>query len=405
MVTLHALRSQNLLFPLLPGSRGPNGGVFAILKTLDKCRLIVILVPVKREMPEKQSIFATVNGGPGPVGGGGTAKFIVFLALLLWLGTVPPGRSGRCWGSQGGGGGAELCICHIDVSNCFWWLRLPEAFWEAFRISDGEGGVLSFRCLPFGWKYSPILCHKVLERLVGEIGLVGVLILIYIYDVLILGWGKARVHEQAIRAVEALRAAGGVISLQTTLEPVMTLVWLGNDVDLGGGSLRTAGNAWEALKPIGCGPFGVCSMRHLQQFVGRTQWICRPRFGHGPHLSGVWAHVLWGAPPRLQFTPLKLLHSMCVACVLALPAWLVVPLMRVVCRQPVYVYVDAALDGGVYRLGLFSLELGSRSAVPHEQPPNQQCAEARVFFSGMKFILNVGTREAHSFGDHAAALV
>ena len=40
VVMLHALRSQNLLFPLPPGSPGPNGGVFAILKTLGKCSLI-----------------------------------------------------------------------------------------------------------------------------------------------------------------------------------------------------------------------------------------------------------------------------------------------------------------------------------------------------------------------------
>ena len=131
-------------------------------------------------------------------------------------------------------------------------------------------------------------------------------------------------------------------------------------------------------------------MRPLQHFLGRAQWICRPRFEHGPHLSGVWAHVLWGRP-GLQFTPVKLLRSMCVACVLALPGW-----------QPVFVYVDAALDGGMYQLGLFSFELGLRSAVPHEQPPNQQCAEAQAFLWGLKFILIVGIREAHLFGDNAA---
>ena len=70
-----------------------------------------------------------------------------------------------------------------------------------------------------------------------------------------------------------------------------------------------------------------------------------------------------------------------------------------------FVYVDAALHGGVYRLGLFSLELGSRSAVPLEQPPNQECAKARVVLWGLKFIFNVGVREAHLFGDNAAALV
>ena len=35
VVMLHALRSQNVLFPLPPGSPGPNEGVFTIPKTLD----------------------------------------------------------------------------------------------------------------------------------------------------------------------------------------------------------------------------------------------------------------------------------------------------------------------------------------------------------------------------------
>ena len=48
-------------------------------------------------------------------------------------------------------------------------------------------------------------------------------------------------------AVEALRAAGGVLSPKSTLQPVTRLVLLGKDVELVGGSLRTAGTAWEAL--------------------------------------------------------------------------------------------------------------------------------------------------------------
>ena len=201
-------------------------------------------------------------------------------------------------GAPGGGGDEELCMCHIDLSNCFWSLRLPEAFWGAFRISDGEGGVLSFRFLPFGWKYSPILCQKVLKRLVEEIGLVGVLVLIYIDNVLIVGPGKGRVRGHAMRAVHALRVAGGVTSPKSTLEPVTRLVWLGKDVDLGGGSLRAVGNAWEALLAHWLRlSVGGCSVRCLQQFLGRVQWICRPCFGHSPHLPGVWAHVLCPPPP------------------------------------------------------------------------------------------------------------
>ena len=94
-------------------------------------------------------------------------------------------------------------------------------------------------------------------------------------------------------------------------------------------------------------------------------------------------------------------------CVLALPGWSLVPLPREGRRKPVFVYVDAALDGGggVYKLGPFSMELGLRSAVPLEQPPNHECAEARAILWGLKFILNVGVREAHLFGDNAGTLV
>ena len=75
--------------------------------------------------------------------------------------------------------------------------------------------------------------------------------------------------------------------------------------------------------------------------------ICR---GSGPMCCG-------DPPPRLPFTPVKLLHSMCVVCVLALPGWSVVSFLRVVSRQLVFVYVDAALARGMYRMGLFSLDL------------------------------------------------
>ena len=239
-------------------------------------------------------------------------------------------------------------MCHVELRNCFWSLRLLEAFWGAFRISDGKGEVLSFRCLHFGWKYSPILCQKVLEHLVEDIGLVGPLVLIYIDNVLIVGRGKGRVRGQAMCAVQVLRAAGGVNSPKSTLEPVTCLGWLGKDVDLSGGSLRTSGNAWEPLLAQWFRlSLGVYSVRRLQQFLGRAQCMCTPRFGHSPHALGVWAHVLRPPPPpRLQFTLIRLLRSMCVVCVLALPCWSVVPLPREVRRKPLFVYVDAALDGG-----------------------------------------------------------
>ena len=145
----------------------------------------------------------------------------------------------------------------------------------------------------------------------ADAGLSGVLVLIYLDDVLVVGRGRARVRTQTARATEALRRAGAVVSPKTTLEPVQRLVWLGKDIDLKGGEVRTAGNAWEALFAhwlrLSVGP---CSVKRLQQFLGRAQWICRPGFGHGPHLSGVWAHVLWAPPPGCHL-PLCVCLSLC----------------------------------------------------------------------------------------------
>ena len=75
----------------------------------------------------------------------------------------------------------------------------------------------------------------------------GVLVLIYIDDVLSVGRGKGHVRGQSMRVVRAWPAAGGLLSPKSTFEPVKRPVWLRKDVELGGGSLRTSGNAWEAL--------------------------------------------------------------------------------------------------------------------------------------------------------------
>ena len=77
------------------------------------------------------------------------------------------------------------------------------------------GGDWAFRCLPFGRKYSPVRCQRVLERLIEDAGLVGVLVLVYLDDVLIVGQGRLRVRTQMKMSSErALR--GGCQSEEHT---------------------------------------------------------------------------------------------------------------------------------------------------------------------------------------------
>ena len=48
---------------------------------------------------------------------------------------------------------------HVDLSNAFWSFVLPPHARRAFRFRATRGGtVYSLDRLPFGWKYSPIIC-------------------------------------------------------------------------------------------------------------------------------------------------------------------------------------------------------------------------------------------------------
>ena len=55
----------------------------------------------------------------------------------------------------------ELVACHIDLTNAFRSLILPEALQGSFRVQI-DGQTYGFSCLPFGWQFSPLICQYVL---------------------------------------------------------------------------------------------------------------------------------------------------------------------------------------------------------------------------------------------------
>ena len=74
-----------------------------------------------------------------------------------------------------------------------------------------EGEVLAFRRLPFFWNYGPVLCQHVFEALVASAPVMGVVVLVYLDDVLLVGrvlW----VIWWAEVVVTMLRKTGGIIS-------------------------------------------------------------------------------------------------------------------------------------------------------------------------------------------------
>ena len=337
-----------------------------------------------------------------------------FRKMALWVGYTPTSEleQAACryifqlWGLGYSGSSLKVAVSAFRALEDMGWLPafVSRRVWRCAKWAPTEPALRPYAGLDDLRNFA-LACTERPQWTVYGMAVLAFTCLLRVGEAAPLRRGGSRCRGLAFRTV---KVAPRIVRRRLGKYAQEWLGWLdatGKDIDLQGGEVRTAGNAWEALFAhwlrLSVGP---CRVKRLQQFLGRAQWICRPGSGHSPHLSGVWAHVLW-APPRLPFTPVRLLKSMCVACVLARRQWSVVSLPRVVKRSPLVVYVDAALDAGEYRLGLFSMDVGSRSVVPAEQPPNQQCAEAAALLWGLKLILNVGVREAHLFGDNAAALV
>ena len=78
-------------------------------------------------------------------------------------------------------------------------------------------------------------------------GSVGVVVMVYLDDILVVGRGKTNSCEQAASLVLHLRRERAVVSIKSTLEPTRRLVWEGKVVDFDTGVLSTAGAAWESL--------------------------------------------------------------------------------------------------------------------------------------------------------------
>ena len=63
--------------------------------------------------------------------------------------------------------GAPLLACHIDLTNAFWSLTLPEPYKNSLRVRiDGKSS--AFSRLPFGWRFSPVICQYVLAFVTGS---------------------------------------------------------------------------------------------------------------------------------------------------------------------------------------------------------------------------------------------
>ena len=187
----------------------------------------------------------------------------------------------------------------------------------------------------------------------------------YLDDFLLLGGCPAELREVTRQVVEALKAAGFLVSPKSVLEPTTRILFLGKHIDTRARRVWSHPRAYLHMfaQWLRLATAAHPHPRHLNKVLGFIHWHVRPRRGMGPFLSGVYCAQRWGAVG--QPVPLKVLHGLATAIVFAVEPWSPPGTLRwsLKCAldRPVALgrhafatmFVDAALDVFRYRAGIF----------------------------------------------------
>ena len=94
--------------------------------------------------------------------------------------------------------------------------------------------------LPFGWKYSPVICQRLLGSLVRDLIPPDILLIHYLDDFLLAARDRSRLCEVTGRVAARLREAKFLVSPKSTLEPTESLHCLGKFFDVEGGAITNS---------------------------------------------------------------------------------------------------------------------------------------------------------------------
>ena len=176
----------------------------------------------------------------------------------------------------------------IDPSNCFWSIRMPYRWCRVFRVNTPQG-CFRWLTLPFGWKYSPVPCQRLVSALVRralrDLRARGVT---YLDDVLVFAVGRCRLRVAARRVSRVLGRAGFLISPKSVFEPVRTLDFIGKHFSA---AAMTVDNkpgvigGVVALLLLGAVQNRL-SARMAARLLGRLEWAVRPNAGLAPFVAG-----------------------------------------------------------------------------------------------------------------------
>jgi len=119
----------------------------------------------------------------------------------------------------------------IDLKKAYWGLRIPPPLRKFFCFQWG-GRTYQLASLPLGLKVAPFIFQSVMKAVTAQLRHLGIRVLVYIDDVLILHQDRNTAHRHAQIAVNLLDTLGFVVSQEKTdTTPLQQFLYLGLDYD------------------------------------------------------------------------------------------------------------------------------------------------------------------------------
>ena len=201
-----------------------------------------------------------------------------------------PGLEGlRDWLRGEVGGGKAPWLAKLDIQNAFWSIKLPRLWRRIFVLRSADGRAYRYTRLPFGWRYSPLVCQTLVRSIVaGALRGTSARAWVYIDDILFCAGSKRELRSAVRRVTSRLRRAGFIISIKSEPKPVRAISFIGKHIDSkqrtiqnAKGGVQSALRAW--VRAVGR---GTVEPRRLRKLLGQLCWLSRPGAGLSCFMAG-----------------------------------------------------------------------------------------------------------------------
>jgi len=180
-------------------------------------------------------------------------------------------------------------LTKIDLANCYWSILIPPEVQGHFSLSAGTT-VYATRRLPFGWKWSPVLCQQFVHSLLTPALRLLPTILQFYDDILLFHPDSPWLTCVTEYVVYLLQAAGLLISPKSALHPVRELVWLGKHISsLDGIIANLSIKVAKALVATFYLRYQQPYRRSLAKLLGAVQWLTSPSKHAAPFLAAAYS--------------------------------------------------------------------------------------------------------------------